>query len=123
MGKTLFIEDLGDDVSEATLRELLSEHGTVESLQVVQDEDAAAGKPGRVAFAEMHSKREGRAAIAALNGREVGGRALTVKAMKQRSASSHGGPGGGGFHGGGRSSPFGGKGGVAGLKNRGRGDR
>ncbi|MBT3379320.1 MAG: RNA-binding protein [Lentisphaerae bacterium] len=111
MGKTLFIEDLSEATSESTLRELLEEHGTVTSISIADDD--APDKQTKVAFVDMRNGRQGRFAIAALNGREVDGNVISVKPLKQRSSSGgHGGAYAGG--GGGRSEVFGAGGRFAG---------
>jgi cold-inducible RNA-binding protein len=96
MGKKLYVGNLGYDMSSADLEQLFSQHGTVESAQVI--EDRATGRSKGFGFVEMSSASEAQAAINALNGQEQGGRALTVSEARPR--ESRGGGGRGGYGGG-----------------------
>ncbi len=101
MGKKLYVGNLSYDVSASDLEQLFSQHGTVESAQVI--EDRATGRSKGFGFVEMGSAAEAEAAISALNGQDHGGRALTVNEAKPRESRSGGGRGGyGGGGGGGR---------------------
>ena len=104
MGKKLYIGNLSYDVDDAGLEELLGEHGTVESAQVIMDRDT--GRSKGFGFVEMSSDAEAQAAIAALNGQQHGGRALNVNEAKPREARPRGGGGGGGGGGRGRGNRF-----------------
>ncbi len=99
MGKKLYVGNLSYDVSSSDLETLLSPHGTVQSAEVIMDRDT--GRSKGFGFVEMDSDAEAQAAIAALNGQEQGGRALTVNEAKPRAPRSGGGYGGGGGGGGG----------------------
>jgi RNA recognition motif-containing protein len=107
MGKKLYIGNLGYDVTDADLQQLLAQHGTVESAVVIMDK--MSGRSKGFGFVEMSSDAEAQAAIAALNGKDHGGRALTVNEAKPREERPRGGGGGGG--GGGRGGYGGGGGG------------
>ncbi|MBU0618044.1 MAG: RNA-binding protein [Planctomycetes bacterium] len=96
MGKKLYVGNLGYDVSTSDLEQLFSQHGTVESAQVI--EDRATGRSKGFGFVEMASSAEAQAAIDALNGQDQGGRALTVSEARPR--ESRGGGRGGGYGGG-----------------------
>jgi RNA recognition motif-containing protein len=96
MGKKLYVGNLGYDVSSSDLERLFSQHGTVESAQVI--EDRATGRGKGFGFVEMSSAAEAQAAINALNGQEHGGRTLTVNEAKPREPRG----GGRGGYGGGR---------------------
>ena len=96
MGKKLYVGNLGYDVSTSDLEQLFSQHGTVESAQVI--EDRATGRSKGFGFVEMASSAEAQAAIDALNGQEQGGRALTVSEARPRESRG----GGRGGYGGGR---------------------
>lgn len=105
MGKKLYVGNLGYSVVDEDLRELFAPHGTVDSAQVIMDRDS--GRSKGFAFVEMSSSAEAEAAIAALNGQQHDGRALTVNEAKPReSRPSGGGYGGGrgGYGGGGSRS-------------------
>ena len=103
MAKKLYVGNLSYDTTDSDLRELFEEHGTVESAQVIMDRDS--GRSKGFGFVEMSSDQEAQAAIDALNGQEVNGRALTVNEAKPREdrggGRGRGGYGGGGGRGGG----------------------
>ncbi len=73
-------------------------HGSVQSAQVIMDRDT--GRSKGFGFVEMGTDQEAQAAIAALNGKEVNGRSLTVNEAKPREAGSGGRGGQGGSRGG-----------------------
>ncbi len=98
MGKKLYVGNLSYDVSSSDLEQLLSDHGTVESAEVISDRDT--GRSKGFGFVEMASDEEAQAAITALNEQEHGGRALTVNEARPRQPRSGGG-GRGGYGGGG----------------------
>lgn len=96
MGTRLYVGNLPFDVDESQLRPLFQEGGRgVTEVKMVVDRET--GRPRGFAFVEMASQADAQAAISALNGRELGGRALTVNEARERVPRS------GGF-GGGRSS-------------------
>ena len=99
MGKKLYVGNLSYDVSSSDLEQLLSDHGTVESAEVISDRDT--GRSKGFGFVEMASDEEAQAAITALNDQEHGGRALTVNEARPRQPRSGGGGGRGGYGGGG----------------------
>jgi len=107
----LYVGNLSFQTSSEDLQELFSQAGTVESASVVEDRDT--GRSRGFGFVEMSSKEEGQAAIQQLNGKEVGGRALTVNEAKPREdrGGSRGGGGGRGGYGGGGGGNRGGGGG------------
>ena len=102
MGKKLYVGNLGYDVKDADLSQLFSQHGTVGSANVIMDK--MTGRSKGFGFVEMSSDQEAQAAIAALNGKDYSGRALTVNEAKPREerpgGGSRGGYGGGGGRGG-----------------------
>src|SRR5215212_7569905 len=114
MGKKLYVGNLSYDVDSSALEQLFAPHGTVESAQIISDRET--GRSKGFGFVEMSSDAEAQAAIAALNGQDNGGRALTVNEAKPREERSGGGGGGGGGRGG-----FGGGGGGGGRGDSGGG--
>ena len=110
MGKKLYVGNLTYDVNDSDLTQLFSQHGTVTSASVIMDRQT--GQSKGFGFVEMSSDQEAQAAIAALNGKDYSGRALTVNEAKPRpEGGSRGGYGGGG---GGRG--YGGGGGGGGRR-------
>ncbi len=99
MSMKLYVGNLAFTTSSEDLQQLFAQAGTVESASVVEDRDT--GRSRGFGFVEMSSKEEGEAVIAQFNGKEVGGRALTVNEAKPR--ENRGGGGFGGGNGGGRS--------------------
>jgi len=89
----LYVGNLPFSVNDSELREIFSEHGEVHSAQVVMDRES--GRSRGFGFVEM-DQDNGEAAIKALNGAEVGGRALVVNEARPREERPRGG-GGGGF--------------------------
>jgi cold-inducible RNA-binding protein len=99
MGKKLYVGNLSYDVTDASLNTMFSAHGTVSSAQVIMDRDA--GRSKGFGFVEMASASEADAAIAAMDGKDNGGRNLKVNEAKPREERSGGGGGYGGGGGGG----------------------
>ncbi|MCK6486109.1 MAG: RNA-binding protein [Phycisphaerae bacterium] len=112
MGKRLYVGNLSYNVSDMDLEQLFSQHGTVQSAQVVSDRET--GRSKGFGFVEMSSDAEASAAITALNGAQHNGRALTVNEARPKESRGGGGFGGGG--GGGRRG--GGGGGYGGGRSR-----
>ncbi len=102
MGKKLYVGNLSYDVTDSTLEQMFAPFGTVQSAQVIMDRDT--GRSKGFGFVEMNSDQEAQAAIAALNGQQSGGRALTVNEARPREDRG----GGRGGHGGDRGR-FGGR--------------
>ncbi len=100
MGKKLYVGNLGYGVTDSDLTKMFEPHGTVESAQVIMDRDA--GRSKGFGFVEMKTDQEAQAAIAALNGQDVGGRSLTVNEARPRTEGGRGGSGGRGSYGGSR---------------------
>ncbi len=109
MSQKLYVGNLSFDTTQQDLEQMFGEFGTVESTNIIEDRDT--GRSRGFGFVEMSSKEEGENAISALNGKEVGGRALTVNEAKPRENS---GGGGGGNRGGGGRGGYGGGGGNRG---------
>ena len=109
MGKRLYVGNLDYGVTDSDLEQLFAAHGTVESAQVVMDRDT--GRSKGFGFVEMSNDQEAQAAIAALNGKDSGGRSLTVNEAKPREdrgggRGGYGGGGRGGYGGGGGSRRY-----------------
>ena len=93
MGSKLYVGGLPYSVTEGSLRELFSAHGTVESANVISDKFT--GQSRGFGFVEMSSSNEAQAAIQALNGTQFEGRSLTVNEAKPMAKRDNFGGGGG----------------------------
>jgi cold-inducible RNA-binding protein len=89
----LYVGNLSFNTSEAQLRELFAAHGEVGSASLVMDRDT--GRPRGFGFVEFSNDEHARAAMTALNGKNIDGRDLTVNEAKPREAGAgRGGRGG-----------------------------
>ncbi|MBP8144918.1 MAG: RNA-binding protein [Inhella sp.] len=95
-GTKLYVGNLAYSVRDEDLREQFSAHGNVVSAKVMMERET--GRSKGFGFVEMGSAQEAQAAIQALNGQSMGGRALTVNEARPREER----PAGGGGYGGGR---------------------
>src|SRR5438874_9909285 len=110
MSAKLFVGNLSFNTTENDLQDAFAAHGTVVETNLMLDR--ATGRSRGFAFVTMGSQEEAQKAIEALNGRELGGRALTVNIARPREERSGGGGGGhGGGGGGGGRRQYGGGGG------------
>ena len=107
MGKKLYVGNLAYTVTDSDLEQMFAAYGTVQSAQIIMDRDT--GRSKGFGFVEMGSDQEAQAAIAAMNAKEVGGRALTVNEAKPKEDRGGGGRGGYGGGGGGRGGGGGGR--------------
>jgi RNA recognition motif-containing protein len=118
MGTRLYVGNLSYSVDSSELQQLFGQHGTVNSAEVISDR--MTGRSKGFGFVEMSNDEEAQAAVAALNGQQHGGRALTVNEAKPREDRPRsGGGGGGGYGGGGGGGGRGGYGGGGGGGGRG----
>jgi RNA recognition motif-containing protein len=116
MGKKLYVGNLSYGLTDSDLQQLFEAHGTVQSAQVIMDRDT--GRSKGFGFVEMGSDAEAQAAIAALNGKEIEGRSLTVNEARPKEGGGGGGRGGRGGYGGGGGGGRGGYGGGGGGGRR-----
>jgi RNA recognition motif-containing protein len=93
-GTKLYVGNLAYSVGDDDLRQQFAAHGHVASAKVMMDRDT--GRSKGFGFVEMGSPAEAQAAIQALNGQSLGGRALTVNEARPKEDR----PAGGGFGGG-----------------------
>ena len=107
----IYVGNLPYDLDDEELLSTFSEYGQVASARVITDRYS--GRPRGFGFVEMANDEEAQAAIDALNGKDMKGRALTVNQAKPREAGGRrpGGGGGGGYGGGGGGGGYGGGGG------------
>jgi RNA recognition motif-containing protein len=113
MSKKLYVGNLPFSTNDDEIRNLFSAHGTVNNVSLITDRET--GRLRGFGFVEMDDDGA-RAAMQALNGKELDGRALKVNEAEDKPRSSGGGGGGRGGYGGGDRGGYGGGGG-------GRGDR
>jgi len=112
MSNKLYVGNISFDTTNQDLIDLFSASGTVTSANIIEDRET--GRSRGFGFVEMSSTAEAQEAIAALNGKEIDGRALKVNEAKPQN-NDRGGRGGGG---GGRGGYGGGGGGYGGGRNR-----
>jgi RNA recognition motif-containing protein len=118
MGKKLYVGNLSYSIDSSALEQLFAQHGQVVSAQIISDRET--GRSKGFGFVEMSSDDEAQAAIAALNGQQHQGRALTVNEARPREDRGGGrGFGGGGGGGGGGRDRGGYGGGGGGGRDRG----
>ena len=110
--KNLYVGNLPHSTTETELRNLFEAHGAVEKVSIVTDRET--GRARGFAFVEMTDAGEAEKAIAALNGSELGGRALKINEAKPKTDRPGGGGGRGGF-----GRPGGGGGGGRGGRSGG----
>ena len=95
--KNIFVGNLSFGATEDAVRTMFEAYGTVDRVSVVTDRET--GRARGFGFVEMSVDAEAERAIAALNGRELDGRALNIN--EARPKEDRGGGGGGGYRGGG----------------------
>ena len=118
----IYVGNMSYEVKEDDLRQAFSEFGEIESVSIIMDKVSRRSKG--FGFVEMSTKEAGEAAIAALNGKDLKGRTVTVNEAKpQVKRDDHGGGGRGGNRGGfgGGGGGRGGQGGNKGSFGGGRG--
>ena len=89
MSNKLFVGNLSFDTTENDLNDAFAAHGTVTETNLMMDRTT--GRPRGFGFITMSSPEEAQKAIAALNGSQLGGRALTVNIAKPREERPAGG--------------------------------
>jgi RNA recognition motif-containing protein len=89
----LYVGNISFDTSEDSLRNAFAAHGDVEEVAVITDRDT--GRPRGFAFVTMRDDNAARAAIDALNGKELDGRSLNVNEARAKTGGGGGGGGGG----------------------------
>lgn len=91
----IYVGNLAREVTEDDLRQAFGQYGAVSNVSLIKDKFS--GESRGFGFVEMASKEEAQAAMAALNGQEIKGRALTVNEARPKTDSGgRGGRGGGG---------------------------
>ena len=104
MSNKLFVGNLSFETTENDLNDAFAAFGTVTETNLMMDR--MTNRPRGFAFVTMASPEEAQKAIDGMNGKDMGGRALTVNVARPREDRPAGGGGGGG-----RRREFGGSGG------------
>jgi RNA recognition motif-containing protein len=91
----IYVGNLSNRTEESELRQAFERFGEVAQINIITDKFS--GEPRGFGFVEMPTKEQALAAIAGLNGKELGGRTLNVNEARPR---TEGRPGGGGRSGG-----------------------
>src|SRR5215471_12811651 len=110
MNTKLFVGNLSFNTTENDLQDAFAAHGVVTEANLMTDR--ATGRPRGFAFVTMSTPEEAQKAISAMNGKDLGGRALTVNVARPREER----PGGGGGGGRDRRGGYGGGGGGGGRR-------
>ena len=78
----IYVGNLSYTLSESELQDAFAEFGEVSSAKILSDRET--GRSRGFGFVEMPNQAEGEAAVAQLNGKDVGGRALRVNEARPR---------------------------------------
>jgi len=92
METKLYVGNLPYTATEEELQAMFASAGTVKTVTVVRDRDT--GRSRGFAFVEMETQADAQKAISMVNGKDLGGRALTVNMARPREERSGGRPGG-----------------------------
>ncbi len=90
----LYVGNLPFSAADDELRQLFEQYGQVESVNLITDRET--GRPRGFGFVEMAEREGGERAIEELDGKDFGGRQLTVNEARPRAPRGGGGGGGGG---------------------------
>ncbi len=94
MNTKLFVGNLSFNATQNQLQEMFAAHGNVIEVDLIMDKFS--GRPRGFGFVTMESKEAAEAAIQALNGKSIDGRAMTVNEARPREDRPRSGDGGGG---------------------------
>ena len=95
----IYVGNLSYSSTEESVRQHFAQYGEVSAVRIIQDRET--GRSRGFGFVEMPNDEEAKAAIAALDGKDVDGRAVKLNEAQPRPERSGGGGGGGGRPGGG----------------------
>ena len=90
----IYVGNLSFRATEDDVRDAFAAHGEVVSVNIIMDRET--GRSRGFAFVEMPNSEEALAAIDAINGKEIGGRGVTVNEARPRTDRPRGAGGGGG---------------------------
>ena len=97
MNTKLFVGNLSFNTTQDQLQEMFAAHGNVIEVDLIMDKFS--GRPRGFGFVTMETKEAADAAVQALNGKSIDGRALTVNEARPREDRPRTGGGGGGYRG------------------------
>ncbi len=80
----IYVGNLSYTLDESELREAFAAYGEVSSVKVLMDRET--GRSRGFGFVEMPNQAEAEAAVAEINGKEIGGRALRVNEARPKEA-------------------------------------
>ena len=92
--KKLYVGNLPFSMTEEELREIFEQHGSTVSVRVITDRET--GRSRGFGFVEFEDESNAEKALQALDGRDMGGRALRVNEAQDRDGDRRGGGGRGG---------------------------
>jgi len=95
----MYVGNLPYSTTDSELHDIFSAHGQVDDAKVITDRET--GRSRGFGFVEMKDETQAKAAMEALNGHSIDGRALVVNEAREREPRGGGGGGGGGYRGGG----------------------
>ena len=90
----IYVGNLPFSITDSQLQAEFEGYGQVSKVSIITDKET--GRPRGFAFVEMSDDNEGRAAIEGLNGKDIGGRSVTVNEARPREGGGGGRGGGGG---------------------------
>jgi RNA recognition motif-containing protein len=93
MNNKLFVGNLSFNTTENDLQDAFAAFGTVTEANLMMDRST--GRPRGFGFVTMSTPEEAQKALAAMNGKSIDGRALTVNLARPREERAPGGGGGG----------------------------
>lgn len=100
MSIRIYVGNLPYTAAENELQDLFAQYGPVTNVELLMDKFT--GRPRGFGFVTMETNEGAQAAIQALNGSDLGGRAITVNEARPREERAPRSGGGGGYRGGGR---------------------
>ena len=88
----IYVGNLPFDADEQMVIDAFSEHGSVSRFKMITDRET--GRPRGFGFITMDDPAQAEAAINAMDGQDIGGRAVRVNAAQQKGGGGGGGGGG-----------------------------
>ena len=89
-GVKIYVGNLSFGTTESEVNQLFASHGEVDEVALITDRDT--GRPRGFGFVQMRNEQAARDAIAALDGKELGGRQIKVNEARARTERGGGRP-------------------------------